>query len=176
MSKISMRLLTVIFLFVTLPSYAQSTAPAEGASKTQNIQTAETGWQVVCRFASQERTKLSCSMVYESYSASDRVRIASVEIAKAEKNRVMIVSAPIGVSLKDGMLVEIDNAKFGQLVYSHCQNNGCFASLDLTDAMVTNLKKAKVLSLSFFDLQGSKIKSDISLVGFGPAFDKSDDK
>jgi invasion protein IalB len=175
MFKYLMRITACFSLFALSPVFAQS-APAEGASKTQNIQTAETGWQVVCRFATQDRAKLTCSMVYETYSANDRVRIASVELAKAEKNRVMIVSAPIGVSLKEGILVELDNAKFGQLPYSHCQNNGCFASLDITDAMVTSLKKAKILSLTFLDLQGSKIKSDISLVGFGAAFDKSDDK
>jgi invasion protein IalB len=176
MSNVLKFLAVAAFVFGIEPAFAQTAAPAEGASKTQNIQTAETGWQVVCRFATPDRAKLSCSMVFETYSANDRVRIASVEIVKAEKNRAMLVSAPIGVSLKEGILVELDAAKFGQLSYSHCQNNGCFATLDLTDAMVANLKKAKILSLTFLDLQGSKIKSDISLAGFSTAFDKSDDK
>ena len=176
MLKFVRSIIAITFVAVVSPAFSQSASTGEGASKTQNIQTAETGWQVVCRFATQDRNKLSCSMVFETYSANDRVRIASVEIVKGDKNRIMILSAPIGVSLKEGILVELDGGKFGQLSYSHCQNNGCFASLDLTDAMVANLKKAKTLSLTFQDLQASKIKSDISLVGFGMAFEKSDEK
>ena len=153
---------------------AQQSSLGDGASKTQNIQTAETGWQVVCRAANQERTKFGCSIIHETYSAQDRVRLTSVEIVKAEKNRTLIVSVPQGVSLKDGIELGIDGVKQSILTYSHCANNSCFATFDLADSGVTNLKKGKILELTFQDLQGSKIKTDIPLVGFAQALVKAD--
>ena len=161
---------------LSFPSYAQQAAGSEGASKTQSIQTADTGWQVICRSAAADRSKLGCSIVYETYSANDRVRLASVEIVKGEKSRVMVISAPIGVNLKDGLDVQVDGLKLSQIAFTHCLNNGCFASLDLTDTMVSTLKKGKVLSLAISDMQGAKIKSDISMVGFVPALTKAEDK
>jgi invasion protein IalB len=163
-------------VLASVPAFAQQANNSDGSSKTQSIQTAETGWQVVCRSATADRSKLACSMVYETYSASDRVRLASVEIVKAEKSRVMILSAPIGVSLKDGIELQADGAKLSQVAFSHCQSNGCFGSLELTDSMTNTLRKGKALSLSFADLQGSKIRSEISLAGFATAWTKSDDK
>lgn len=173
--KISLSALTGLFVFFGIVSAsAQVGTVGEGASKTQNIQTAETGWQVVCRAANQDRSKLGCSLIHETYSAQDRVRIASVEIIKAEKTRTMVVSVPQGVSLKEGIEFTIDNGKQSTLAYSHCMNNSCIATFELSDGIVNNLKKAKSMELSFQDLQGSKIKTDIPLSGFVQSMAKAD--
>jgi len=153
---------------------AQQSAQGEGASKTQSIQTAETGWQVVCRAANQDRSKLGCAVIHETYSAQDRARLTSVEIVKNDKNRTMIVSVPQGVSLKDGIELGIDGTKQGVLSYSHCISNSCFATFELTDAVVNMLKKSKSLELTFLDLQASKIKTDIPMSGFVQALGKAD--
>lgn len=166
-------LTALFFVFSAAPASAQQAAP-EVASKTQNIQTAETGWQVVCRAVSQDRTKLGCSLIHETYSAQDRMRLTSVEIVKAEKNRTMVVSVPQGVSLKEGIEFGIDGAKQSGLVYSHCMNNSCFATTELADAAVNALKKGKMMELSFQDLQGSKIKTEVPLIGFAQSLAKAD--
>ena len=147
---------------------------ADSGTKTQNIQTAETGWQVVCRSTTQDRTKLGCAVMHETYSAQDRVRLTSVEIMKGDKGRVMLVSVPQGVSLKDGIDFSIDGTKQSRLAYSYCMNNNCFSTLDLTDAHIAGLKKSKTMDLVFFDLQGSKIKTEVTMTGFAQAFAKAD--
>ena len=174
MKKIFQMLLGTFIVLGFNAASAQQPSIGESASKTQNIQTAETGWQVVCRAANQERTKLGCSIVHETYSAQDRVRLTSVEIVKADKNRTLIVSVPQGVSLKEGVEFGIDGAKQSMLAYSHCANNSCFATFELADSAINNLKKGKPMELSFQDLQGSKIKTDIPLVGFTQALAKAD--
>jgi invasion protein IalB len=172
---ILLSVLTGLFVFFNvLTTSAQQANVGEGASKTQNIQTAETGWQVVCRAVSQDRTKLGCSLIHETYSAQDRVRLTSVELVKAEKTRTMIISVPQGVSLKEGIEFGIDGTKQSVLAYSHCINNSCFATTDLSDAAINNLKKGKAMELSFLDLQGSKIKTDIPLTGFAQSLGKAD--
>ena len=147
---------------------------AQTASKTQSIQMTETGWQVICRASGQDRSKLGCSLLHETYSQQDRVRVMAVELVKGEKGRSVIVTVPQGVSLKEGIEFGIDGAKQAQLAYSHCANNSCFALLDLTEAMVNTLKKGKLLEMSFQDLQGSKLKTDIPLTGFTVALTKAD--
>ena len=134
----------------------------------------ETGWQVICRATGQDRAKLGCSLLHETYSQQDRTRVMAIEIVKGDKGRSLIVTVPQGVSLKDGIEFGVDGAKQAQLAYSHCANNSCFAILDLTDAMLTALKKGKVLEMSFQDLQATKIKTDIPLSGFPVALAKAD--
>ena len=131
MNRIFLTLLGVMIASGFGAAFAQQSSVGEGASKTQNIQTAETGWQVVCRADNLDRTKLGCSIVHETYSAQDRVRLTSVEIVKAEKNRTLIVSVPQGVSLKEGVEFTIDGAKQSVLAYSYCANNSCFATFEL---------------------------------------------
>ncbi len=156
-------------------AFAQA-ANNDGASRTQSIQTAETGWQVICRPQQADRAKLDCSMVYETFTTNDRVRVAAVEIVKGEKGRTIIVSVPVGVSLKDGIELMLDGANRQVLGFASCQSNGCFATLDLDAKLVDTIRKGKNLSASFNDGQGSKVKVDISLVGFNAAFLKSEDK
>jgi invasion protein IalB len=164
-----------LFLLVSLAILASNhDLVAQNASKTQSIQMTETGWQVICRALGQDRSKLGCSLLHETYSQQDRVRVMAVELAKADKSRSMIVTVPQGVSLKDGVEFAIDGAKQAQLAYTHCVNNGCFAMLELTDATLNTLKKGKILEMSFLDLQGSKLKTDIPLSGFAQALAKSD--
>jgi hypothetical protein len=146
---------------------------AQSASKTQSIQMTETGWQVICRAMGQDRTKLGCSLLHETYSQQDRARVMAIEIVKGDKARSLIVTVPQGVSLKEGVDFAIDGAKQAQLSYSHCANNSCFAVLELTDAMVNTLKKGKLLEMTFQDLQSSRLKTDIPLTGFAVALAKA---
>ena len=155
-------------------TYAQQFSPSEGTSKSQPIQTTETGWQVICRATTQDRTKLGCSVVHETYSSQDRVRLTSVEILKSDKGKLMIVSVPQGVSLNEGIEFSIDGIKQSRINYSYCMNNNCFSTLELTDTHIANLKKGKTMEIAFFDLQGSKIKTEIFLTGFLQAIVKSE--
>jgi invasion protein IalB len=170
------RLLLAGLLLAPINAAIAQTANSDGASRTQSIQTAETGWQVICRPHQADRSKLDCSIVYETFTTNDRVRVTAVEIVKGEKGRTVIVSVPVGVNLKDGLELMIDGANRQALTYASCQSNGCFATFDMDAKLIDTIRKGKNLSVGFSDGQGSKVKVDISLVGFNAAFLKSDDK
>ncbi len=158
-----------------LPVLAQAQAPAPAADpKSQSIQTADTGWQTICRPSAKDRAKQDCSVVHETFTTNDRMRIAALEFVKGEKGRVLVLSAPMGVSLKDGIEITIDGANKQQASFTGCQNNGCFASLDISDKTIDVIKKGKSLSVGFSDAQGSKVKADIALVGFTAAINRAD--
>lgn len=167
------RLLAAAAIATTLSgaAFAQSN---DNASKTQNIQTANTGWQVICRPMGNDRAKLNCAVLSETFSANERVRIAAVEIVKGDKGRVMVVSVPSGVNLKEQIEFGIDAAKPTTLAYSHCLGNFCFATQDLSTATLDAMKKAKAVSFAFTDMQGSKVKAEILLEGFNAALAKSE--
>ena len=165
----------LVGLYLT-PALAQApgASPSEGATKTQAIQTSDTGWQVICRPTSADRAKLNCTVVFETISTNERVRLAGVEIIKGEKGRVIIVSTPQGVSLKDGIELVLDGGAKTPVPYSSCQGNICFGVIDLKDDMIANFKKAKSVSISYADAQGNKVKIDTSLTGFTQALAKAD--
>ena len=170
------RVLLAGLLLAPINAAMAQAANNDGASRTQSIQTAETGWQVICRPQQADRAKLDCSVVYETFTTNDRVRVAAVEIVKGDKGRTMIVSVPVGVNLKDGIELMVDGANRQALSFASCQANGCFATLDLDAKLVDMIRKGKNLSAGFSDGQGSKVKVDISLVGFNAAYLKSEDK
>ena len=98
-----------LFLLVSLAVLAgNQDLVAQNASKTQSIQMTETGWQVICRALGQDRTKLGCSLLHETYSQQDRARVMAIEIVKGDKARSLIVTVPQGVSLKEGIEFAIE--------------------------------------------------------------------
>ncbi len=172
MVKLSASFFTTIFitpLLFAVPVMAQS---GDGPAQ-QAVQTIDTGWQVICRPQTADRAKLACSMLYEIASAKDRTRILSIEIVKQEKLRKLVVAAPLGVSLKDGVEL-VAGAEKVKLAFSGCQTNGCIASSDLPQKTLDAFKTAKAVSFEFIDATGLKFRSEVSLVGFAPAFAKSE--
>jgi invasion protein IalB len=167
------KLLIAALALTVLPIAAQAQAPAAD-SKNQSIQTAESGWQTICRPSAKDRAKQDCSVIYETFVANDRLRIAAVEFARGEKSRVLNVSVPMGVALKEGIEITIDGANKMQSAYTSCLNNGCIVSMDLADKTLDIIKKGKILSVSFSDANGNKVKADMSLVGFTAAINRAD--
>ncbi len=170
------RLLLAGLLLAPINGALAQTTNTAGASRTQSIQTSETGWQVICRPQQADRSKLDCSVVYETFTTNDRMRVAAVEIIKGEKGRTIVVSVPVGVNLKDGIELMVDGGSRQVLSFASCQSNGCFATLDLDAKLVDAVRKGKNISVGFSDGQANKVKVDISLVGFNAAYLKSEDK
>ena len=164
------KIYTLALALSLFPVIAQAQAPAPAADgKSQSIQTADSGWQTICRPSAKDRAKQDCSVIHETFTANDRLRIAAIELVKGEKGRVMVLSAPIGVSLKDGIDITVDGANKQIASFTGCQNSGCFASIEISEKALDVIKKGKALSVSFFDGQGSKVKADIALIGFATA-------
>jgi invasion protein IalB len=152
------------------PAFAQQSS----APQTQNIETGDTGWQVICRNTTQDRTKMNCSVLQETFSVKDRVKLISIEFVRTDKGAAVVVSVPQGVNLKTGIEMAVDNANKITLAYSHCLNNVCIATGDLTSAQTMTLKKGKQIDISFADIQGAKVNTQTKLDGFVQAMGKAD--
>ncbi len=156
-------------LFGAAPALAQSAEPAR-----TSIQTIDSGWQVICRPRVNDRTKLNCSLLYEIAAASDRSRILSVEILRNDKNSSLVIATPLGVSLKDGLELSYPGADKNRLAFQGCQSNGCLVKQDMTPKMVDGIKASKTLAIEFVDAKGTKLRSELNMAGFVPAFAKAE--
>ncbi len=163
--------------FFVLSLWVVQGSAQDDKSKTadaQNIQTQTTGWRVMCALVTPELDRLNCALTHETFSANQQLRLSSVEIIKGAKGRVMILTTPTGVDLTGGIEISSATLAIKKVNYIGCQGATCFGTIDVTDAMIAAFKRDKTLNISFSDLQGSKLKAEVSLQGFGIALARSE--
>jgi invasion protein IalB len=151
-----------------------TTAPAPAAAPTPvALATNDTGWQVLCRPQDAARTKLACTMFQEIVVARDRSRVLGVELTRPDKVLLLTAMTPVNVSLKDGVTLNANGEKLAAPFLS-CQATGCIARFEIAPKILDRLKAAKNVAFEFFDVQGSKVHSELSMTGFGLALNKLD--
>lgn len=148
------------------PLATRSFAQGADASTSRTIETIDTGWQVVCRPLPNDRSKLSCSMIYELVSAKDRSRIISLELVRRETATRMLVVVPLGIDLRNGVDVSGAGSDKFKMVLETCQAGGCMASRDMPGKTLEQWKSAKSIVLEYADPSGARFRSEISLAGF----------
>ena len=140
--------------------------PTTSQVQSQSLKIAETGWRNICQVVEGEKPRVDCSIIYETFSVEDRIRMLGVEISRKDKSKSLILSTPVGVSLSEGIEVSFEGQNNSRINITGCQASGCFGSIDLSDNFYSNFKKYKVLNVKYSDLNGNGIKLDISLNGF----------
>jgi invasion protein IalB len=88
-------------------------------------------------------SKMSCSVVQETFSVNNRAKLLSVEFLKTDKGEAAVILVPQGVNLKAGVDVAVDGSAKMNFAYSHCLNNQCLATADMSAAQLSAFKKAK---------------------------------
>ena len=86
--------------------------------------------------------------------------------------KILRVVAPLGVLLPTGLGLKIDDADIGRAGFVRCLPNGCIAEVILEDDLLNKLKTGKSAIFIVFQTPEEGIGIPISLVGFGPGFDK----
>ncbi len=160
-------------LAVSAGAMAQAqTAPAAPTAPVA-VATNDTGWQVLCRPQDASRTKLACNVFQEIVVARDRTRVLAVEIARPDKVLVLTALTPVNVNLKDGVSLTVTGDKL-VAPFVNCQANGCVARFEIVAKTLDRLKTAKSAVFEFTDIQGSKVRSELSMTGFVIAMNKLD--
>lgn len=159
-------------MFLGCVSSACAQQPA--APQTQNIETGDTGWQVICRSTAKDRSKIACSVLQETYSMKERIKIVSFEFVKTDKGEAAVITVPQGVNLKSGIEVTLDGSAKMTFAYSHCLNNQCIATSDISSSQLSAFKKGKQIDVAFSDIQGARVNTQIKLDGFAQAMTKAE--
>jgi len=145
-----------------------------GSIQSQSFKIAETGWKNICQIVEIEKPRVDCSIVHETFSVEEKIRMLGIEISRKDKSRSLILSTPIGVSLSEGIEISFDGQNNSKIIIAGCQATGCFGLVDLSDNLYSNFKKYKIFTVKYNDLNGSGIKIDISLNNFSLISSRSD--
>jgi invasion protein IalB len=62
---------------------------------------------------------------------------------------VMEVQGPLNAYLPDGFSLSVDGAPLTKMTVSNCNRRGCFGALQLSDDMLTSLKRGGSLKIGF---------------------------
>ncbi len=82
------------------------------------------------------------------------------------------IVTPLGVLLKNGVVIGVDDAKPKQYPYSYCNNVGCIAQVGFTGLELQALRKGKTAKITVVmaNNRQNPLIIPVSLKGFAPAY------
>ena len=112
-----------------------------------------------------------CDVFQATVQKDTQQRIDSVSIAYAPSAKAFVAKfvVPLGAKLQEGLIVISDKRASAPLVYSRCENNGCYAEGPLDSRLIDKLDGAKTASIVIALYSGGKLNLPLSLRGFPDA-------
>ncbi|MGB0722487.1 MAG: invasion associated locus B family protein [Gammaproteobacteria bacterium] len=129
-------------------------------------------WKAVCQEVTPEGEAPVnvCRIAQQAFRPDGKpVAALSVGYRAGQDKPLAVITVPLGVALKTGLALAIDEAQPTQVPYSICVPAGCQAIGPLDDSMVTAMKQGNTLSILFIAPDGKKLRADLSLAGFTAA-------
>jgi invasion protein IalB len=130
-------------------------------------------WSVICdkpAGASEEQCALMQNVI-----ADDRPEVGlSVVVLKTadRKSRILRILAPLGVLLKDGMELYIDNNNIGRAYFTRCFSEGCYVEVDIDDELMKVLRAGKHAVFALREsVDQDRVGIPIELSGFAEGYD-----
>lgn len=80
-----------------------------------------------------------------------------------------IISLPLGILLQKDMLIKIDELPPFGFKVRYCDPNGCYAYLNLDEAVLEKLRKGTKITVIFESMKPQKVEVELSLKGFAKA-------
>ena len=146
-----------------------------GAASCANVAEAQkTGdrhkdWNVRCEKPA-ETVPEKC-FIYQTLVNQDDKPVLQVTIGYLGENNqpVAVFTLPLGVSLRAGVDVKVDQQDLFRIPYERCAPNGCIAGIQLTDQHIARLKAGSKGQVLVHDGR-RQIPLEISLSGFTAGF------
>lgn len=99
--------------------------------------------------------------------------VTNAESKKQERLPVMVMQMPLGVDLRAGAVMKVDDGAEKQLDFAQCTRAGCETVVPLADALLKEMRAGKNLVVGFRPLGVNKVSAlQVSLNGFSSAFKK----
>ncbi len=129
-------------------------------------------WSVHC--VEKKDDKPGCFMYQNLFNKENKQLVMRVAIGFLEKKNepVSMMTLPLGVGLRAGVLIQVDDNKSGQAPYEYCDKVGCRVTMKLGKEAVETMRKGKVMNVSFATVQRQKVAVPVSLKGFNEALDE----
>jgi invasion protein IalB len=128
-------------------------------------------WVVAC--VPQKSGHKSCIMLQTLASQKLKKPVSVFTIGKDRAGKLKgSLRVPVGVSLSEGVVVDVGKQAPFTVSYSACHPIGCFAAFDLTAPLIGNLKSAKQIAVIAHSVSQQALKFDFSTRGFPAAYER----
>jgi invasion protein IalB len=167
---------TVSGLAAEQPSPAKSAAPAPAAdSAQQEMKFFYFPWTKICSKDESGATNGEdmCFAGTEEYTETGQLALSvSLIELKDKTRRILRIALPLGVQLKRGTRVIIDQDAPEQRAYLMClETSGCVSDYEFDSAVVGKLKKARSLIVQAISPAGQPMSIPVPLKEFAAAYD-----
>lgn len=114
-----------------------------------------------------------CQVSQAQTDQSTGKRMLEIDVEEGAKGPVAALIMPFGLSLQQGVALQIDQAATGAaLPYTTCLPVGCIVRVDLTPELLGDLRKGSTLTLKTAAATGRLLSLPVPLKGFGEAMDR----
>ena len=117
-------------------------------------------WQVVCGSD-------GCQAEPQRRGSTD----LSLAVVNEGEGEVLVLRAPLGLLLGEGVKVEVDGRSLGRLAFLTCEVDGCVTPVRLDGTIRRAFRAGNMLSVELRRRTGEVIRADYSLIGFIAATD-----
>lgn len=156
-----------------VPAPSQAPAPAPSGQQPGNVKESHGAWSVICdrpAGASAEQCALMQNVI-----AEDRPEVGlSVVVLKTadRKARILRILAPLGVLLKDGMELYVDNNNIGRAYFTRCFSEGCYVEVEIDEELMRIMRAGKSAVFALRESSDQdRVGIPVELNGFGPGYD-----
>lgn len=126
-------------------------------------------WTVRCQES--DKAKEHCEVFQRLIVKESGARVAEFAIGFPEKKDAArgVVVLPLGILLQPGVEMKIDEGKAYAFKVRYCTQAGCFAYVNLDQALLDLMKNGEVARFVFKSADGKDVNLSMPLTGFGKA-------
>ncbi len=157
------------------PKGPQPTQPAPSPSGQQpgNVRESHGAWSIICdrpAGASADQCALMQNVIAED---RPEVGLSVVVLKTADRRaRILRILAPLGVLLKDGMELYVDNNNIGRAYFTRCFSEGCYVEVEIDEELMRILRAGKSAVFALRESSDQdRVGIPVELTGFGEGYD-----
>lgn len=126
-------------------------------------------WIVSCSNGNAQAA-FRCAMQQTLFVSKTGQRVLSMTVEKRGKVYGATLLLPHGINFANGVTWGIDDGEKSQVAISNADQNGSYASFDLTEGQIAALKKGSIMRVATQPMSGENLNIELTLAGFGDAF------
>jgi invasion protein IalB len=148
----------------------QQPAPAPATAEAPQLMYSP--WMKVCGKGNEPNAKEVCTTAKDGR-LENGMPVAVVQLVEpqGDPRKLLRVIVPLGMQLRPGTRVIIDQGQPATAPYSICFPVGCMADYEINADTIAQMKKGQMLTIQAINMQGSAINLPLPLADFAKAYD-----
>lgn len=152
------------------PGQAQQPAPAPQPVQQEPEVTTHQDWESLCWELDDGSEFCQMQQTLQVENQGEQGPYLRTTIRREGERYVMELLLPLGVDLRPGIVMQVDEGEERNAGFVTCIQQGCVAATELTNEMFEEMRGGRELNVGFRPLQSEQVLVfDVSLMGFTAA-------